>query len=385
MSEETTSSKITEIEISCVRVPLEEPVFAPGLLIDHRDYLLARIRCADGTRGIGFSYIATFGGGAALAMAQEIITENLIGWDPADPTGVQSELMRMTRILGRGGPIMNIISAIDIALWDRNARAAELPLYRFLGAPEIETVPAYASGGYLRPGEGNDVLEKELAGYLDAGFQRIKIKTAHGSFKDDVERVERARRIVGDDVALMFDAYCNFADIETATKHIQKYTEVSPYWIEDPFEPDEWKLYAELANKIEFSVATGEFYYNSAPFIVLADRSALNVIQAESPRCGGITGWLKIAALADQYEQIELCPCWYHDIHIHLVAASEKATMVEYFPDDRILNFRQIIDSPIENKDGALLLPSRPGLGFDFLEDKLEQFNVARPHVVIEQ
>ena len=367
-------AKVTRIEVTAVRLPLDEPVSAPGLLIEHRDYLLVRISCDDGTSGIGFSYIATFGGLAALAAARDTLAAHVVGWDASDPAAVSADLLRFTRILGRGGPTMNVISAIDIALWDRNARAAGVPLYRLLGAEETESVPAYASGGYLRHGEGNDVLEAELAAYLDAGFEYVKIKTAHGTLKEDAERVALARRVVGDHVGLMFDVYCRWDDVARAVAHVNEYVGVAPYWIEDPFDPDRLDLYAELDG-------IGEFYYTALPFEALAERGALNVIQAEAPRSGGITGWLEIARLADRFPDMELCPCWYHDIHIHLVAAHEKATLVEYFPDDRILNFRRIIDSPIQCRDGRLLLPTRPGVGYDFIDENLERFKLAPPFV----
>lgn len=382
MKAEVPSAKVTRIEVMAVRLPLDEPVSAPGLLIKHRDYLLVRIKCDDGTIGIGFTYIATFGGLSALAVTNDFIANRVIGKEASDPKAVSDDLLRMIRILGRGGPTMNVISAIDIALWDRNARAAGLPLYMLLGADETDSVPAYASGGYLRHREGNDVLQAELQAYLDSGFERIKIKTAYGDLEEDADRVTLARRTVGDDIELMFDTYCRWDDVETAIPHVEKYLEVSPYWIEDPFDPNALDLYEGLAATIDFCLAAGEFYYTSLPFMHLAERGALNVIQAEAPRCGGITGWLEIAKLAHRYPKIELCPCWFHDIHIHLVAAHEKATMVEFFPDDRVFNFRRLIDSPIESKDGRLLMPTRPGLGYDFIDENLERFKLAPPLVL---
>ena len=382
MATNRAGATIKRVEMTAVRIPLEQPVQAPGLLIAHRDYLLVRIVCDDGTVGIGFTYLATFGGASAVAVGQDMIAPRLVGVDASEPQAVLKALLRAIRILGRGGPTMNVISAVDIALWDRKARAANLPLYRLLGAEEVESVPAYASGGYLRPGDDPDTLRAELESYRDAGFDRIKIKTAHGTLHDDAARVRLARRVVGDDAKLMFDAYCRWDDFDTAADHVRAYLDVAPYWIEDPFDPDALDLYGDLAAAFDFRLATGEFYYTAAPFLVLAERGALRVIQAEAPRCGGITGWLEIAGLAGRYPDIELCPCWYHDIHIHLVAAHPKATMVEYFPDDRVLNFRKIIDSPIECRDGRLRLPTRPGIGYDFIDDSVDRFKLAPPVVL---
>ncbi len=381
MTYEVPPARVERVETVAVRLPLDQPVSAPDLLIRHRDYLLVRIVCDDGTSGIGFSYIATFGGRAALTAAADGIAEAALGHDATDPAGVSTALMKMTRILGRGGPTMNVISAIDIALWDRNARAAGVPLHALLGGSDSTRIPAYASGGYLRAGEGNDVLTNELKSYLDAGFDCIKIKTAHGSLQEDTVRVQLARETVGREAALMFDVYCRWTDTDVARTHVEAYDQVDPYWIEDPFDPDALDLFVELAETSSFRMATGEFFYTPLPFEYLAERGALSVIQAEAPRCGGITGWLNIARLAERYPAIELCPCWFHDIHIHLVAATDRATMVEFFPDDSVLNFRRIIDSPIVAKDGFLLLPDRPGIGYDFIEENIERYRLGRPHV----
>ena len=153
---------------------------ASAMTFRHRDFLLVELECDDGSRGIGFSYIGTGGARAAAIAANELLAPVLMGGE-ADEIGVLWDTMyRGVLLQGRAGLVMNGISAIDIALWDRWARVAGRPLYQELGAGSAVTVPAYASGGYYADGKGLEDLAEEVAGYVAMGLVDMTRRAAPG-------------------------------------------------------------------------------------------------------------------------------------------------------------------------------------------------------------
>jgi len=156
---------------------------------------------------------------------------------------------------------------------------------------------------------------------------------------------------------------------------MERYEPYDPYWIEEPFGPDDIANHARLAERTNIPVATGEIEAGRWRFKELLDKEAATILQTDAAVCGGITEFRRIAATAASYG-VTLCPHWFHDLHVHLVAATPNATYVEFFPDDAVLNFRRLIDTQLAFEDGHLLLPHRPGLGFDFKPEAVERWAV---------
>jgi L-alanine-DL-glutamate epimerase-like enolase superfamily enzyme len=334
-----------------------------------------QVTCNDGTKGIGFSYIGTGGGLSAASAFNEFVIPTALGHDPTKPEDLIGQLRFITRIQGRGGIVVNALSALDIALWDRNARAQDLPLSKFINSSAKSIVPAYYSGGYLSCSDERTDLDAEIKTALDAGFDSIKLKCAFDVIDKDLERIAEARSIIGPDRQLMLDAYNRWQLTSDAVPYVKGYQEFHPYWIEDPFEPDLIDEMKELNEEVPSRLATGEFYFGILPFRQMAKQGAVRVFQAEAPRCGGITDWLKIAEIA-KAANIEMSPCWFHDLHVHLVAATPVARFVEYFPTYDILNFGLLIDNPVVAEGGSIRVPQEPGLGFQFKETAIEQFSL---------
>ena len=120
-------------------------------------------------------------------------------------------------------------------------------------------------------------------------------------------------------------------------------------------------------------VATGEIEVARWRFKELLDKQAAGILQADAAVCGGVTEWRRIAATAASYG-VTVCPHWFHDLHVHLVAATPNGRFVEFFADDQVLNFRRLIDRQLEVRDGRLMLPTGAGLGFNFDEKALKQY-----------
>ena len=363
--------KIVSVLARTVCVPLDRATAFARREVTRRDYALVKVRTDDGVEGIGHCYGGHGAGGLVTEAVRQLLGPLLIGRDPHDSEALWAEMYQEALLHGRAGSVMRAISILDIALWDRNARAASLPLYKYLGAAHSGTVPAYASGGYYLEGKEPRYLGEELARYRDAGFRAVKMKVGRLDPAAEEARIAAAREAIGPDVLLMLDANNAWRDLPTALRYIARYADYDPYWIEEPFSPDQIDSHAALAAAIRIPVATGEIEAGRWRFKELLEKRAAAILQTDAAVCGGITEFRKIAALADGFG-VTMCPHWFHDLHIHLVAASPNATFVEYFPDDQVLNFRRIIDAQLEVVQGALALPSAPGLGYRFDERAIE-------------
>ncbi len=369
-------AKIATVRIIPVRVPLAKPMVASAATFRHRDYLLVELECDDGSWGIGFSYVGTAGARGAAIAASDLLVPVLVGSEADDIEARWDAMYRAVLIQGRAGLIKNAISAIDIALWDRRARVVGRPLHEALGGSSGPTVPAYASGGYYAEGKGPEDLAAEAAGYVGMGFDAVKIKAGKGTVAEEERRIGAVRDVLGPDRHLMLDFYLAWDDLATALPYVEMCQQFDPYWIEDPFPPDDLESYARLAERIPQPVATGEFYYGLPAFETILERKAASILQAEAPRCGGVTEWNRIAKLAAAHGAT-MAPDWFHHFHLHLVSTVPNGLLVEYFPDESVLNFGWLIDQKTEVRDGALVLPDRPGVGFDFVQEAVQEYALA--------
>jgi len=370
-----TDARIVSVEARTVRIPLDHVTSFSTRQVAARDYTVARIRTADGHHGIGFCYGGSHGGVLVTHALRELFAERLKGESSLRVEGLWQEMYQDSLLHGRAGSVMRALSVIDIALWDRNARAAGLPLSRLLGGTARDRVPAYASGGYYLEGKTPARLADEVAGYVDKGFRAVKIKVGREDLKGEEARIRAAREAIGDDIALMLDANNAWQDLPTALEFMRRYEPSNPYWIEEPFSPDDIDNHARLARLTPVPVATGEIEAGRWRHQALLEKGAAMILQSDAAVCGGITEWRRIAAAAAA-QGVTMCPHWFHDLHIHLVASTPNAQFVEYFMDDQVLNFRRLVDRQLQFKDGMLMLPTEPGLGFDFDEQALDRYAV---------
>jgi L-alanine-DL-glutamate epimerase-like enolase superfamily enzyme len=366
-------ARIESVSVCVARVPLDTVTSFATRTVSARDYCLVKVRSAEGVEGIGFCYVGSAGGRIAQVAIEELLGPMLIGEDSLRVEGLWQKMYQESLLQGRSGTVMRGISILDTALWDLNARTAKLPLYRYLGAYVVDRVPAYASGGYYLDGKTPDKLGEELAGYVEAGFKAVKMKVGRLSPSEEEDRIEAAREAVGADVHLMLDANNAWSDVPTALTYMRRYEPYDPYWMEEPFGPDDIESHAKLAELTDVVIATGEIAYGRWYHKELLDKRGAEILQTDAVVCGGITEWKRIAAMAAGYG-VTMCPHWFHDVHAHLVAATPNARYVEFFIDDQVLNFRKLIDTQLQHEDGNLILPQTPGLGFDFEKAAVKKY-----------
>ena len=366
-------ARIVSVEARTVHIPLRQATAFARRQVTARDYSLVKIRTDDGVEGIGHCYAGHSGGNVVTTAVREMLAPMLIGAESTATELLWKNMYQEVLLHGRAGSVMRALSILDTALWDRNARAANLPLYRYLGAAYEDTVPAYASGGYYLEGKTPEMLGEEMAGYVALGFDAVKMKVGRGDLRSEETRIAAARKAIGPDVLLMLDANNAWYDVPTALRYMERFAPYDPYWIEEPFSPDQIDNHAKLAAAISIPVATGEIEAGRWRFKELLDQQAASILQPDAVVCGGITEFRRIAALADCYG-VTVCPHWFHDLHAHLVAASPNGQFVEYFPDGKVFNFRDIIDRQLQVRKGGLALPAEPGLGYLFDEKAIASF-----------
>ena len=355
---------ITTVEARTVRVPLAQPVSFSTRRVAARHYTLVRIERSDGVVGHGFCHGGTRFGGLATTAVRELLRPLLVGEDPCRTEGLWQEMHQDALLNGRAGAVMRALSAVDIALWDGNARAAGLPLWRHLGAFRRETVPAYFSGGYYREG-GEGEVRREVERAVAAGFRAVKLKIGGAPPSADAARVAAAREIIGPDGLLLLDANNAWTDLASALRAIRPLLDHNPFFIEEPFAPEDYENHRRLAATIPVTIASGELAAGRFAHRALIEQAGVTVLQPDAGVCGGITEWKRIAATAAS-ASVPVAPHSFHDLHVHLTASVPNGLFVEYFDDASILPFRRLIDRQLAVRDGELVLPITPGLGFDF-------------------
>jgi L-alanine-DL-glutamate epimerase-like enolase superfamily enzyme len=366
-------ARIEAVSVCVARVKLDNVTSFATRTVSARDYCLVKVRSAEGVEGIGFCYVGSTAGRIAQVAVEELLAPKLLGEDALRVEGLWQDMYQESLLQGRAGSVMRAISILDTAVWDLNARTAKLPLHHYLGACRMDEVPAYASGGYYLSGKTPKMLGEELAGYVEAGFKAVKMKVGRLSPREEEARIAAAREAIGPDVHLMLDANNAWSDVPTALMYMKRYEPYDPYWMEEPFGPDDIDGHAKLAELTPVVIATGEIAYGRWYHKELLDKRGAEILQTDAVVCGGVSEWKRIAALAAGYG-VTMSPHWFHDVHAPLVAATPNARYVEFFIDDQVLNFRRLIDNQLQHRNGNLILHSTPGLGFNFAEQAVKKY-----------
>jgi len=349
--------------------------------VAERHYGLVEIECDDGVTGLGFCYVGSGGATIFTEAVTSLLAPRAVGRDVHAVEAIWCDLYQEALLQGRAGTVVraisaiSAISAIDTAIWDRNARAAGLPLHKYLGTAHEAKVPAYASGGYYLDGKAPQHLADDMQGYVELGYTAVKIKVGRGRLAEEEARMAAVRERIGPEIILMPDANNAWSDLPTALRYLRVYEQYDLYFIEEPFSPDDIDNHVRLAQAIATPVATGEIEVGRWRFKELLAAGGAAILQTDACVCGGVSEFRKIAATAASFG-VTVSPHWFHDLHVHLVAATPNARYVEFFPDDQVLNFRRLVDTQLTVRKGHIPLPERPGLGFCFVASELDRYAV---------
>lgn len=358
---------IAWIELSSVYLPLSTPVSDAKVLTGRQRpmtevaLLFARIQTAGGHEGLGFGYSKRAGGPGQYAHAKELAPV-LLGEDPSDVGRLWDKLCWAGASVGRSGLATQAIAAFDVALWDLKARRANLPLAKLLGAHR-DAVRCYdTAGGFLHT--PLEQLVENASRSVARGIGGVKLKVGHPDGALDLRRVRTVRERLGDGVPLMVDANQQW-DRPTAQRMCRRLEELDLVWIEEPLDAYDAEGHAALAARLDTPIATGEMLTSVAEHWELIRHRAADWLQPDAPRVGGITQFLKVAALAD-HAGLLLAPHFAMELHVHLAAAYPREPWVEHFDW-----LTPLFNERLEIAGGRMLVPRRPGLGVSLSEQAI--------------
>ncbi len=356
--------RVIWVRVALANVPLATPVSDAKVLtgrqrpLDRVAVLLGEVATADGLRGLGFSHAKRAGGPALFAHAGELAPD-LLGEDANDIARLWEKLQWAGASVGRGGLAVQAIAAFDVALWDLKARRAGLPLSKLLG-PYRDAVRCYnTSGGFLSTPLSEVLHNAEAA--LARGVGGIKLKVGHPDSAVDLERLRAARERLGPSIPLMVDANQQWDRI-AARRMCRLLEPFGLTWIEEPLDAHDAEGHAALARDFDTPIATGEMLTSVAEHSRFLETRAADILQPDAPRVGGITPFLRIAALADHFG-VAIAPHFAMELHIHLAAAQRGETWVEHFDW-----LEPLFKERMEICEGRMLVPDRPGLGLTLSE-----------------
>jgi L-alanine-DL-glutamate epimerase-like enolase superfamily enzyme len=376
--------KIKDLRTYLLYEPFPNVLYSGRGRVAGRDVLIVEIETDEGIMGHSFITGLQVAFGAEIKVLELIINQGLKGFiidaDPFMTEEIWRNMYRGTVRFGRRGAAIRALSAVDMALWDIKGKYAGLPLWRMLGGYR-NSIVAYASGGHYTADKTIEDLAEEMRQYVLKGFQAVKMRVGRASLNEDTERVRAVREAIGENVRLMVDAGENW-DVSTAVMAGRKWEEFNLLFIEEPVPTDDIEGLRMIRSKIATPIALGENEYTRFGFRDLIAANAVDIIQPDVTRVGGITEWMKIAHLASAFG-LKVAPHGVQEIHLQLALAIENCTMIEYAEPEHYLQtlIDRIFDEPKESKHidskGMLKTTEQPGLGLKINWDVVKDFLVS--------
>ena len=359
---------VREITTAVYVIPTDAPESDGTLTWDATTMVLARVT-AGAEQGIGWTYAAA----AAQNVITDMLAEVVTGRSALDVPGAAEAMTRAVRNVGRPGIAATAISAVDIALWDLKARLLGCPLTGLLGQAH-DSVPVYGSGGFTSYDDGQ--TREQLSGWVEKDrIPRVKIKIGEswGAREHrDLERVALAREVIGPDTELYVDANGGYTTGQ-AVRVADRIEECRVSWFEEPVSSQDLAGLAAVRRQVLPDVAAGEYSWSLADSARLIAAGAVDCLQLDVTRCGGVTEFLRGSALAAAHN-LQVSGHCAPNLHARVGAAVPNLRHVEYFHDHQRIE-GMLFDGALDPDGGTLTPdPGRPGLGLTLREPDADQY-----------
>ncbi len=358
---------VQRIDVSAYTVPTDAPE-SDGTYSWHATTLVLVEAQAGGKTGLGYSYADT----ATARLVRDLLADVVRGRDAMDVPGAFAAMEAAIRNLGRPGIAAMAISAVDTALWDVKARLLDLPMVALLGSVR-DAAPVYGSGGFTSYSNGR--LCEQLGGWAASGIPRVKMKIGRRP-SDDVDRVREARKYIGPDVELFVDANGAYSR-KQALAMAEVFAGLEVRWFEEPVSSDDLEGLRLLRDRAPagMEIAAGEYGYDLFYFRRMLEAGAVDVLQADATRCGGITGFLKAGVLCEARSMPLSAHCA-PALHMHPACVLPNFRHLEYFHDHQ--RIENLLFEGVVMPEGGVLRPdlSRNGLGLEFKRQDAARYAV---------
>lgn len=345
---------VESIESFAIELPTERGAEADGTLEWGATTMLVVEARSSGRLGLGYTYTHR----SAAELVRTALAGAVHGTDAMAPELALERMRVASRNFGTASIVAMAISAVDVALWDLKARLLDVALVDLLGSVR-ETVPIYGSGGFVD--EDDDHLAAQLKGWVEAGMARVKIKVGRDATADE-RRIAVARAVIGDRVELFVDANGAY-DRKQAVRQAERFAAAGVRWLEEPVPQDDADglAFVRRRSPSTIEIASGEYAYELSDVRRLLP--AVDVMQVDATRCGGVTGFLAGSVLCHA-AHVPLSAHAAPQLHAHLGCAALPLRHIEYF-HDHVRFEHAVFDGVLPVVDGCLRPDrSRPGHGF---------------------
>lgn len=358
---------ISDLKVSAYTIPTASPEADGTIEWTSTTMVLVEIY-AGGKTGIGYTYADQ----SAATVIDKILKRTVVEKNVMNIPEMNYLMVRAIRNNGNSGIAMMAVSAVDNALWDLKAKILDLPLCVLLGQVRNE-IPIYGSGGFTSYSEKQ--LTEQLAGWVKDGIQYVKIKIGAHPEKDE-QRVKVARKVIGEKTGLFVDANCAYF-VKQALEKAQAFAELNVNWFEEPVTSDNLNglHFIREHAPAKINITAGEYGYSLPYFDKMLHAGAVDILQADATRCGGITNYIKAGFLAEAFEVPFSSHCA-PALHLHASMALPSFFISEYFYDHVRIEKMFFEGSPMPENGYLQPDKSRPGLGLIFKEKDALRYKV---------
>lgn len=370
MPEAVLHATVDAIEVAMYTIPTDALEADGTLSWNSTTMVLVEVRSGD-VCGMGWTY----GPPACAQVIVDQLAGLVVGGDALDVGAAWDAMVKAVRNAGRPGIAGYAISAVDVALWDLKARLVEVPLHRLLGSVRHD-VPVYGSGGFTCYDEAR--LREQLVGWAkEQNIPRVKIKIGESWGTEparDLERMRQARDAIGPDVELFVDANGGYRR-KQAIRMMHAAADLDIRWFEEPVSSDDLEGLREVRDAVSPDVTAGEYGYDLSYFRRMCAAGAVDCLQADVSRCGGITEWLRVAAIAAAHNLEISGHCAPH-LHAHAAAATPNVRHLEWF-HDHVQIEQMFFDGALDPAGGTVCpSPTAPGTGLYLRREVASRYQI---------
>lgn len=352
---------VVRVQARAVNVPLEHPLRTSVGTIATSPLVLIDLHTDTGVTGRAYLFTYT---PLALEATRQLVVSlgSVLEGQPVAPFEFDQLLAQRLRLLGRTGLALMACAGLDMAAWDALAVSRGLPLAELLGGTR-RAVPAYDSHGM----DGEELGVQRALRSREQGFQAIKTKVGYATLDEDLRIVRALRKAIGPDMALMVD-YNQGLTVPEATRRIHALEGEGIAWVEEPTLQEDYAGHARIRADVRLPIQMGENWCGPAEMMKALDARACDLAMPDAMKIGGVTGWLRAAAIAQQ-RGIPMSSHIFPEVSAHLLAVTPTAHWLE-----RMDLAGPILARPLAFADGRAQLGEEPGTGIAWNEEAVARF-----------